>query len=112
MPLPVRVSLVRSIVIVDAGMVSGNSRSSSWSQVSRTQLCDDVDGDPVVVREHQKPTVTLRVRAIAHEPLVDDEAFVAVPGLRVAKPGGVRRYLVAGLVVCARRMDGHLGSWG
>ena len=50
---------------------------------------------------------------IAHEPLVDDETFVAVQGLRVAKPaksGAVRRYLLAGLVVCGlcgRRMDGH-----
>jgi hypothetical protein len=50
---------------------------------------------------------------IAHEPLVDDETFVAVQGLRVAKPakdGEVRRYLLAGLVVCGlrgRRMDGR-----
>lgn len=50
---------------------------------------------------------------IAHEPLVDDETFVAVQGLRVAKPakdGEVRCYLLAGLVVCGlcgRRMDGH-----
>ncbi len=50
---------------------------------------------------------------IAHEPLVDDETFVAVQGLRAAKPakdGEVRRYLLAGLVVCGlcgRRMDGH-----
>ncbi|WP_428834309.1 recombinase family protein [Lentzea roselyniae] len=50
---------------------------------------------------------------IAHEPLVDDETFVAVQGMRVAKPakdGEVRRYLLAGLVVCGlcgRRMDGH-----
>ncbi|NGY65322.1 recombinase family protein [Lentzea sp. NEAU-D13] len=50
---------------------------------------------------------------IAHEPLVDDERFVAVQGMRVAKPakdGEVRRYLLAGLVVCGlcgRRMDGH-----
>ncbi|SFR29094.1 Recombinase zinc beta ribbon domain-containing protein [Lentzea waywayandensis] len=50
---------------------------------------------------------------IVHEPLVDDETFVAVQGLRVAQPakdGEVRRYLLAGLVVCglcSRRMDGH-----
>ncbi|MFD4668471.1 recombinase family protein [Lentzea sp. NPDC058450] len=50
---------------------------------------------------------------IAHEPLVDDETFVAVQGMRVVKPaegGVVRRYLLAGLVVCGlcgRRMDGH-----
>ncbi|NGY65355.1 recombinase family protein [Lentzea sp. NEAU-D13] len=50
---------------------------------------------------------------IAHEPLVDDETFVAVQGMRVAKlakDGEVRRYLLAGLVVCGlcgRRMDGH-----
>lgn len=50
---------------------------------------------------------------IAHEPLVDDETFVAVQGMRVPKPaedGEVRRYLLAGLVVCGRcgrRMDGH-----
>ncbi|MFJ5993212.1 hypothetical protein [Lentzea sp. NPDC092896] len=33
---------------------------------------------------------------IAHEPLVDDETFVAVQGMRMAKPakdGEVRRYL-------------------
>ncbi|MET9632699.1 recombinase zinc beta ribbon domain-containing protein [Lentzea sp. NPDC006480] len=50
---------------------------------------------------------------IAHEPLVDDETFVAVQGMRVAKlakDGEARRYLLAGLVVCGlcgRRMDGH-----
>ncbi|MEU0884052.1 recombinase family protein [Lentzea sp. NPDC005914] len=50
---------------------------------------------------------------IVHEPLVDDETFVAVQGMRVAKPakdGEVRRYLLTGLVVCGlcgRRMDGH-----
>ncbi|MEV6235765.1 recombinase family protein [Lentzea sp. NPDC051838] len=50
---------------------------------------------------------------IAHEPLVDDETFVAVQGMRVAQPakdGEVRHYLLAGLVVCGlcgRRMDGH-----
>ena len=50
---------------------------------------------------------------IAHEPLVDDETFVAVQAMRVAGPakdGEVRRYLLAGLVVCGlcgRRMDGH-----
>nr|WP_245822695.1 recombinase zinc beta ribbon domain-containing protein [Lentzea waywayandensis] len=50
---------------------------------------------------------------IAHEPLVDDETFVAVRGLRVAMPakdGEVRHYLLAGLIVCGlcgRRMDGH-----
>ncbi|WP_329791893.1 recombinase family protein [Lentzea sp. DG1S-22] len=50
---------------------------------------------------------------IAHEPLVDDETFVSVQGLRAAKPakdGEVRRYLLAGLVacgLCGRRMDGH-----
>ncbi|MEU3648023.1 zinc ribbon domain-containing protein [Lentzea sp. NPDC034063] len=50
---------------------------------------------------------------IAHETLVDDETFVAVQGMRVAKPakdGEVRRYLLAGLVVCGlcgSRMDGN-----
>ncbi|WP_245848391.1 recombinase family protein [Lentzea kentuckyensis] len=50
---------------------------------------------------------------IAHEPLVDNETFVAVQGMRVAKPakdGAVRCYMLAGLVVCGlcgRRMDGH-----
>ncbi|MEU3645239.1 pentapeptide repeat-containing protein [Lentzea sp. NPDC034063] len=50
---------------------------------------------------------------IAHEPLVDDETFVAVQGLRLAKPskdGEVRCYMLAGLVVCGlcgRRMDKH-----
>ncbi|WP_157984953.1 recombinase family protein [Lentzea terrae] len=50
---------------------------------------------------------------IAHEPLVDDETFLAAQGMRVAKPakdGEVRSYLLAGLVVCGlcdRRMDGH-----
>lgn len=50
---------------------------------------------------------------ISHEPLVDDETFVAVQGLRVAKPakdGAVRRYRLAGLVVCrlrGRRMRGY-----
>jgi hypothetical protein len=50
---------------------------------------------------------------IAHEPLVDDETFVAVQGMRVTKPakdGEVRHYVLAGLVVCGlcvRKMDGH-----
>ncbi|WP_394619081.1 recombinase family protein [Lentzea sp. JNUCC 0626] len=50
---------------------------------------------------------------LSHEPLVDDETFVAVQRIRAprqAKDGGVRRYALAGLVVCGvcdRRMDAH-----
>ncbi|GGM90482.1 hypothetical protein GCM10011609_29360 [Lentzea pudingi] len=50
---------------------------------------------------------------LSHEPLVDDETFVAIQRIRAprqAKDGGVRGYALAGLVVCGvcdRRMDAH-----
>ncbi|MFD5823855.1 recombinase family protein [Lentzea sp. NPDC060358] len=50
---------------------------------------------------------------LSHEPLVDDETFVAVQRIRAprqARDGGVRGYALAGLVVCGvcdRRMDAH-----
>ncbi|WP_233442586.1 recombinase family protein [Lentzea atacamensis] len=50
---------------------------------------------------------------LSHEPLVDDETFVAVHRIRAprqTKDGGKRRYALAGLVVCGvcgRRMDAH-----
>ncbi|WP_390829299.1 recombinase family protein [Lentzea alba] len=50
---------------------------------------------------------------LSHEPLVDDETFVAVHRIRAprqTKDGGARRYALAGLVVCGvcdRRMDAH-----
>ncbi|MET9226158.1 recombinase family protein [Lentzea sp. NPDC003310] len=50
---------------------------------------------------------------LSHEPLIDDATFVAVHRIRAprqAKDGEVRRYALAGLVVCGvcdRRMDAH-----
>lgn len=49
----------------------------------------------------------------AHPPLVDDATFLAVQRIRADRPtkdGEVRRYVLAGLVVCGvcgRRMDAH-----
>lgn len=51
--------------------------------------------------------------ALTHPPLVDDATFLAVQGMRAGrktKDGETRRYVLAGLVVCAicgRRMDAH-----
>jgi hypothetical protein len=48
-----------------------------------------------------------------HPALVSDELFLAVQGMRTARrtqDGGTRRYVLAGLLVCAvcgRRMDSH-----
>jgi len=50
---------------------------------------------------------------LAHPPLVTDEVFLAVQGLRAARPskdGTARSYAFAGLLVCGlcrRRMDSH-----
>jgi site-specific DNA recombinase len=72
--------------------------------------------------EHSDRAVTRRLnpagewvisRALAHPALVSEAEFVAVQQVRAARPtkdGGVRRYLLAGLLecrLCGRRMDSH-----
>jgi Recombinase len=47
---------------------------------------------------------------LAHAPLVDEATFIAVQRIRAGRPtkeGDTRRYALAGLVVCGRRMDAH-----
>jgi site-specific DNA recombinase len=72
--------------------------------------------------EHSDRAVTRRLnpagewvisRALAHPALVSEAEFVAAQQVRAARPtkdGGVRRYLLAGLLecrLCGRRMDSH-----
>lgn len=61
-------------------------------------------GFPAARRTAVEPGQRVEVsERIVHEPLVDDQTFVVVYGMRVAKRaknGEVRRYLLAGLVVC------------
>jgi hypothetical protein len=63
--------------------------------------------------EWTAPSEWAMSRTRVHEALVDDATFAAVQGMRVARrteDGCLRRYVLAGLVlceVCGRRLDSH-----